>query len=89
MKILIINHLNPGIAAFWRIVFSDADALVERIEKCFVNISNWHAQREVYLGPDGTSDLDLGFATFFLNRTNRYGILSARPIGGSVRLVTG
>jgi DNA adenine methylase len=28
------------------------------------------------------SDVRLGFATFFLNRTNRSGILSARPIGG-------
>jgi DNA adenine methylase len=28
------------------------------------------------------SDLELGFATLYLNRTNRSGILDARPIGG-------
>ena len=36
----------------------------------------------MYLDPVGKDDLDLGFATFFLNRTNRSGILNARPIGG-------
>ncbi|WP_197275226.1 DNA adenine methylase [Luteipulveratus halotolerans] len=32
--------------------------------------------------PAGRDDLELGFATFYLNRTNRSGILDARPIGG-------
>ena len=32
--------------------------------------------------PLDRDDLDLGFATFLLNRCNRSGILNARPIGG-------
>lgn len=79
---VIINDLNPGIAAFWRSVFFNTEALLELVAKCAVDIANWHHQRSVYLAPDGCDDLTLGFATFFLNRTNRSGILSARPIGG-------
>lgn len=79
---LIINDLNPGIAAFWRSAFFNTDALVGLTESCSVDIDNWHDQRAVYLAPDQHDDLTLGFATFFLNRTNRSGILSARPIGG-------
>lgn len=79
---LILNDLNPGIAAFWRAVFAHNDDLVGLVEDCAVNLENWHAQRAVYRAPEGHDDLTLGFATFFLNRTNRSGILNARPIGG-------
>jgi DNA adenine methylase len=79
---LIINDLNPGIAAFWRMVFRQTGQLIERTEDCEVTIEEWHRQRSIYLNPTDHTDLDLGFATFFLNRTNRSGILNARPIGG-------
>lgn len=79
---LIINDLNPGIAAFWRSVFFHTDAFIDLVTGCAVDIENWHRQRAVYSAPEGLGDLALGFATFFLNRTNRSGILNARPIGG-------
>ena len=79
---LLINDLNPGIAAFWRIVCKEADALAELIQTEQVTLDSWHQHRSVYLSPEGRSDLELGFATFFLNRCNRSGILTARPIGG-------
>lgn len=79
---LIINDLNPGIAAFWRSVFHNTDALIEMVTACAVDIASWHEQRAIYLAPERHGDLALGFATFFLNRTNRSGILNARPIGG-------
>ena len=78
---VVLNDLNRGIAAFWRSVFGDTDALRERVNACHLTIEEWHRQREIYVC--GTADdLDLGFATFYLNRTNRSGILNARPIGG-------
>jgi DNA adenine methylase len=78
---IVINDLNPGIAAFWRAVFDSPNELVECLGDCEVNVAEWHRQREVYLArPD--DDVALGFALFFLNRTNRSGILDARPIGG-------
>lgn len=79
---LIINDLNPGIAAFWRSVFLHTDELLEQLASCVVNLDTWYQQRAIYLTRSGHDDVTLGFATFFLNRTNRSGILSARPIGG-------
>jgi len=78
---IVINDLNPGIAAFWRALFQCSDELLERVTECEVSIDEWHKQRQVYLDAP-KDDVTLGFALFFLNRTNRSGILDARPIGG-------
>lgn len=77
-----INDLSPGIAAFWRCVFDDTERFAQRVERQHVTIDVWHEMMAIYRDPDRQSDLDLGFATFFLNRCNRSGILDARPIGG-------
>lgn len=77
-----INDLNPGVAAFWRCVFNQTKRLIRRIEDTEVSLDTWHLAREIYRQPKRHNDLDLGFATFFLNRCNRSGILNARPIGG-------
>ena len=79
---LLINDLNPGIAAFWRSVLQRTDELVECIQSEQVTLDSWHRHRAKYLAGDSEGDLELGFATFFLNRCNRSGILTARPIGG-------
>jgi DNA adenine methylase len=79
---LIINDLSPGIAAFWRAVLYSSEDFIQRIQSEEVSLKSWHQHREIYLNPAGASDFELGFATFFLNRCNRSGILTARPIGG-------
>lgn len=79
---LLINDLNPGVAAFWRSALKRSDEFVALIENVPVDLASWHRYRSVYLNPDDRDDLELGFATFFLNRCNRSGILTARPIGG-------
>ncbi len=78
---LLINDLNPGIAAFWRAITTRADEFCRLIDATEVSVDAWHEQHGVYAEAQG-DDLQLGFATFFLNRTNRSGILSGRPIGG-------
>lgn len=78
---IVINDLNPGIAAFWRAVFEQSEGLLQRLMHCEVTVDEWHRQRAVYLDRP-KDDVELGFALFFLNRTNRSGILDARPIGG-------
>lgn len=77
-----LNDLNPGIAAFWRSITEQPEEFCRLIESTDLTIEQWHIQRDRYLHPDGLTDLEFGFATFFLNRTNRSGILGARPIGG-------
>ena len=46
-----------------------------------VTIDEWYRQKEI-LQTSKIMSFDLGFATFFLNRTNRSGILKGGPIGG-------
>lgn len=76
-----LNDLNPGVADFWRAVFTDTERFASRIERTEVSLPAWHKQREIYLDCNA-EPFARGFATFFLNRTNHSGILSARPIGG-------
>ncbi len=78
-----LNDLDRNIASFWHCVVHEPMALIERLENTPATIENWKEQRAVLdnAGPD-TSDLDRGFATLFLNRCNRSGILDAGPIGG-------
>lgn len=80
---VMINDLNPGIAAFWRAVTEHSDEFAEIVEKMEVTLDTWSWARDTYASRGSAlSDLDLGMATFFLNRCNRSGILHARPIGG-------
>ena len=77
-----IGDLDPAVAAFWRSAFYRSEEFVERIRACDVTIDAWHEHWDVLNSSDIGDELQLGFAAFFLNRTNRSGILRARPIGG-------
>ena len=80
---VVLNDLDAGIAAFWRCVFQRTEELAEMAEGAIVTVEEWHRHRQAYeLRGTGQDELALAFATFFLNRTNRSGILNARPIGG-------
>lgn len=82
VDIAVIGDADPAVAAFWRAAIHQHDDLCELIRKCEVTIDTWHEQAHTLsLGSIG-DDLTLGFAAFFLNRTNRSGVLRARPIGG-------
>lgn len=76
-----LNDLNPGIASFWRALLEETERLVAAVETAELSLATWHRQREIYLD-EQSEPFDLGFAAFYLNRTNRSGILGARPIGG-------
>ncbi len=77
-----INDINPAVFAFWTAVFDHTDALCELICKTPVTMETWHLQKSALANPVGLSHLELGFAAFFLNRTNRSGILTGGVIGG-------
>lgn len=78
-----LNDIDPSIWAFWHSVLNDTDRFVDRIMMADLSIAGWRHHREVYLAEDLSSPFDLGFAAFFLNRTNRSGIIKgAGVIGG-------
>lgn len=77
-----INDLDRSVWAFWHAVLNDSDRLCTMIEMVDVNMDSWNEQREVQSRKQTADVLELGFSTFFLNRTNRSGILRAGVIGG-------
>jgi DNA adenine methylase len=79
---IVINDADPVVYAFWRAVTTDCTAFVERVRRTPVTMKSWERQRKVLADPGIYEPLDVAFATFFLNRTNRSGILSAGVIGG-------
>ena len=77
-----INDIDRSIYAFWYSVLNETEAMCRLVADTPVNMEVWHAQREVQLHKQEAELLELGFSTFFLNRTNRSGILSGGVIGG-------
>lgn len=76
-----INDIDPAIYAFWFSVLNSTDDLCDRIQRAKVDIPEWHRQRRIH-AQERSNLLKLGFATLFLNRTNRSGILKGGVIGG-------
>lgn len=78
---IVINDYDIAIYSFWRAIIEETDAFISLIENTSVDIETWEKQKQIY-NIQKEYSLELGFATFFLNRTNRSGILKAGPIGG-------
>ncbi len=76
-----INDVDLSIYAFWHSVLNSTEQLCERVAHTEVNIAEWYHQRQIHTD-ERANLLDLGFATLFLNRTNRSGILKGGVIGG-------
>ncbi|MCF8226261.1 MAG: DNA adenine methylase [Bacteroidales bacterium] len=77
-----INDYDFRIYSFWDCVLNQTDELCNKINDTEINIANWEKQKEIQYNPKKFSNLEIGFSTFFLNRTNRSGILKAGVIGG-------
>ena len=83
---LAINDIDPAVHAFWRSAVEDNARLIARVATVPLTIEEWQRQREIYRSRDESDLLALGFAFFYLNRTNRSGILNAGVIGGQQQL---
>ena len=81
-RVIHINDLSRPVHAFWQTALQETDALCRRIHDVDVNMEEWRRQRAVYDDRDSADTDDLGFATLFLNRTNRSGIIGGGVIGG-------
>lgn len=78
-----LNDIDRSIACFWNAVLLDTDRFIRKIRRTDVTIEEWYKQREIQENKDDADDFDLAFSSFFLNRTNRSGvILKAGVIGG-------
>lgn len=79
---IVINDYDKAIYSFWRALKESPQELIYLIEHTPLTIDEWRHQKDVYCTQNKKYSVELGFAAFYLNRTNRSGILSAGPIGG-------
>lgn len=81
---VIINDYDISIYAFWYSMLNYTDDFIELIEKTPVTIEEWFKQKKIQNSKElySINLLPLGFSTFFLNRTNRSGIIKGGVIGG-------
>ncbi len=77
-----INDISLPVFAFWHSVLNATDDLCRLIRECPLTVEEWDKQKEIFRRPEEADYLNLGFAFFFLNRTNRSGILNGGIIGG-------
>ena len=79
---ILINDASICIYSFWRFLVEQNERFIDTVLETPVNLDSWRHFHNLVRTADQPS-FDLGFATFFLSRTNRSGILTAGPIGGS------
>jgi DNA adenine methylase len=77
-----LNDLDPAIHSFWDSVLAHNQEFQDRIAAVPVTPEEWTFQKSIYARGSPSGAFDLGFATFFLNRTNHSGILNGGMIGG-------
>ena len=77
-----LNDLDPAVHAFWSAVLRRNQAFCELIRTARVTPGEWSRQKRIYARGRSAGTLALGFAMFFLNRTNHSGILNGGMIGG-------
>lgn len=77
-----INDLSQPVYSFWKAVLNETEELCRLVKNTRLTVASWDRQKRIFANPDEHSYIELGFATFFLNRTNRSGILKGGMIGG-------
>lgn len=76
-----INDIDPAICAFWRSVRDETERFCKRVLKVPLTVREWRRQKSILDERSGDT-FSLGFAAFYLNRTNRSGVLNGGVIGG-------
>jgi DNA adenine methylase len=83
-----VNDIDPAVYVFWKAATKYSEDLIRLVNDTPINIREWHRWRDVMNGVVEASEVEKGFATFFLNRTNRSGILKGGVIGGKAQAGT-
>lgn len=77
-----LNDLSIHIHSFWRAVLEEPENLCRLVRDTAINVETWDCQKAIVKDACEEDFLSTGFATLYLNRTNRSGILNAGLIGG-------
>lgn len=77
-----LNDYDRSIYALWHSLLYDTNEFIQCIYDLPVNLDTWYEMKKVQKKKDTSNLLELGVSTFYLNRTNRSGIIKGGLIGG-------
>lgn len=77
-----INDFDPAVYDFWTIATQKPEELLRLLKDIPVTMEQWHYWRSVLRAEIKVDQVERGFATLFMNRTNRSGVLKGGVIGG-------
>lgn len=77
-----INDYDSAIYDFWVAATQNPEELLRLLADTPINIEEWMRWRAVLRGEVQVDRVERGFATLFMNRTNRSGVLKGGVIGG-------
>jgi len=80
----IINDADKAVWAFWNSILTEPERFCRIIDKISISIAEWKRQKEIFKS-ELTDTFALGFATFYLNRTNVSGVIKGGVIGGQTQ----
>lgn len=78
---IVINDYDKGIWSFWKAILTDTNRFISEIRNVPLTMNEWEKQRAICLNNNKEYSFELGFATFYMNRTNRSGIIKGGEIG--------
>lgn len=81
-----LNDLDAAVYSFWWAVLNRTEDMLRLIADTPLTVEEWRRQKATYQHPANEGRLALGFATFYLNRTNHSGIMNGGVIGGATQL---
>lgn len=80
---IVLNDADPCVFAIWNAILHRKGDFIRRLQETPVTIDEWKRQRNIYQEQSRHSRIKVAFASFFLNRCNRSGIIvNGGPIGG-------
>ena len=79
---IVINDYDKAVWSFWKAILTETDRFVEEIRTVPLTVDEWQKQHEILVTQNDKYSFELGFAAFYLNRTNRSGIIKGGVIEG-------
>ncbi|WP_312971049.1 DNA adenine methylase [Acinetobacter gerneri] len=77
-----INDIDKAVYSFWESITKNTEEFLKLLIDTPVNMDEWYKQKSILNDIECDDVLIKGFAAFFMNRTNRSGILKGGVIGG-------
>ncbi|WP_136161298.1 DNA adenine methylase [Sphingomonas flavalba] len=77
-----LNDLDLAVYSFWRSIIDNTEEFVRLVRDTPLTVEEWRKQRALQYAKAEAGTLELGFSTFYMNRTSRSGILRGGVIGG-------